>query len=224
MKTLFSFFTFLSLFAATAQNPIEESIPSFNTIKVFDLMTVNLVKSQENKIVITGPDAQDVEYVLKSGLLKVRMKTDKIFDGGNTFVHVYYKELDLIDGNEGAVIISNELIEQDNLSIAVQEGARVKAGLKIENLKIRAVSGGIVEASGTAKFQEVVVNTGGIVENNRLNTEYTTVKVQAGGEVEVHATISVDVNVRAGGDVLVYGNPSKVKQKTLFGGSIVIRD
>jgi hypothetical protein len=223
MKTAITAILFLVVSFTHAQTPIELTIPQFNTIKVYDLMTVNLVKSTENKIIITGRDAQDVEYVLKNDLLKVRMKTDKIFDGGNTFVHVYYTNLDVIDGNEGAVITSNEMIEQPQLSIMVQEGARVKAGLKIDNLKLRAVSGGIIEASGTATYQEVVVNTGGIIENHKLVTAYTTVKVQAGGEVEVYATKSVDVNVRAGGDVIVTGSPEKVSKKTLFGGSISIK-
>lgn len=223
MKTAITAILLLVVSFTQAQTPIELTIPQFNTIKVYDLMTVNLVKSTENKIIITGRDAQDVEYVLKNDLLKVRMKTDKIFDGGNTFVHVYYTNIDVIDGNEGAVITSNEMIEQPQLSIMVQEGARVKAGLKIDNLKLRAVSGGIIEASGTATYQEVVVNTGGIIENHKLVTDYTTVKVQAGGEVEVHATKSVDVNVRAGGDVIVTGSPEKVSKKTLFGGSISIK-
>ncbi|MDP5077606.1 MAG: DUF2807 domain-containing protein [Nonlabens sp.] len=223
MKTAITAILLLVVSFTHAQTPIELTIPQFNTIKVYDLMTVNLVKSTENKIIITGRDAQDVEYVLKNDLLKVRMKTDKIFDGGNTFVHVYYTNIDVIDGNEGAVITSNEMIEQPQLSIMVQEGARVKAGLKIDNLKLRAVSGGIIEASGTATYQEVVVNTGGIIENHKLVTDYTTVKVQAGGEVEVHATKSVDVNVRAGGDVIVTGSPEKVSKKTLFGGSISIK-
>lgn len=223
MKTAITAILLLVVSFTHAQTPIELTIPQFNTIKVYDLMTVNLVKSTENKIIITGRDAQDVEYVLKNDLLKVRMKTDKIFDGGNTFVHVYYTNIDVIDGNEGAVITSNEMIEQPQLSIMVQEGARVKAGLKIDNLKLRAVSGGIIEASGTATYQEVVVNTGGIIENHKLVTDYTTVKVQAGGEVEVHATKSVDVNVRAGGDVIVTGSPQKVSKKTLFGGSISIK-
>jgi hypothetical protein len=223
MKTLCIVVFFLFLADVQAQNPVEISIPQFSIIKVFDLITVNLVKSTENKIIITGRDAQDVQYVLKNNLLKVRMKTNKIFDGVETFVHVYYTQLDVIDGNEGAVITSNKPIKQAQLSIMVQEGARVKVGLSVDNLKLRAVSGGIIEASGTATFQDATVNTGGIVENRKLITDHSTVKVQAGGEVMVHATESIDVNVRAGGDVNVTGSPKKVIQKTLFGGRIIIK-
>ncbi len=150
------------------------------------------------------------------------MTTDKIYDGNNTFVYVYYTDLKLIDGNEGARILSNELIEQPRLEIKVQEGAQVEAGLKVEKLFLRAVTGGILELKGIATYQEVIVNTGGIVNNQKLKTEFTDVKVQAGGEVEVYATKSVDANVRAGGDIRILGNPDKVKQKTFLGGDIIV--
>lgn len=207
-----------------SQNPREVQLGNFNTIKVYDLITVNLVKSKENKIIITGQDASDVEYVHKNDILKVRMAFDKQFDGTETFVHVYYTDLKTIDGNEGAFITSNELIEQPQLEIKVQEGARVKAGVIVEFLEIKAVSGGITEVSGTVDQQNISVNTGGIVENSQLKTKRTNVKVRAGGEVEVHAMNAVDVNIQAGGDVIVYGNPQKVNKKTFAGGRIVIRD
>ncbi len=140
------------------------------------------------------------------------------------FVSVYYKKLISIDANEGSRVVSNGLIEQNRLEIKVQEGASVKAGLKVKNLDIRAVTGGIVQLSGEVEDQILVVNTGGIVENSRLRTYYTKVKVQAGGEVEIHATETVDINVQAGGDVIVYGHPVNVKKKTLLGGRVTIMD
>ncbi|WP_213521100.1 head GIN domain-containing protein [Nonlabens sp.] len=207
-----------------AQNPIETVVSDFDTIKTYDLVTVNLVKSSENKIIISGRDAQDVEYVQKNDILKIRMRAEKSFDGTETFVHVYYKELAVIDANEGSLIVSNELIEQDRLEIRVQEGASVRAGLSVKNLDVRAVTGGMLQLSGQVEDQIIVVNTGGIIENDRLLSDYTKVQVQAGGEIAVYATKRVDINVRAGGTVTVYGNPLKVKKNILFGGRINIVD
>lgn len=209
---------------ALAQNPIETVVSDFDTIKTYDLVTVNLIKSSENKIIISGRDAQDVEYVQKNDILKIRMRAEKSFDGTETFVHVYYKELAVIDANEGSLIVSNELIEQDRLEIRVQEGASVRAGLSVKNLDVRAVTGGMLQLSGQVEDQIIVVNTGGIIENDRLLSDYTKVQVQAGGEIAVYATKRVDINVRAGGTVTVYGNPLKVKKNILFGGRINIVD
>ncbi|GAK92425.1 hypothetical protein JCM19298_2913 [Nonlabens ulvanivorans] len=220
ISTLFLFFLVTAI--SFSQNPREVELCNFDTIKVYDLITVNLVKSDVNKIVISGHDASDVEYVHKNGILKVRMAFDKQFDGTETFVHVHYTDLKVIDGNEGAFITSNELIEQPQLEIRVQEGARVKAGVMVEYLEIKAVSGGITEVSGTVDQQIINVNTGGIVENQELKSKRTKVKVRAGGEVEVYATNAVDINIQAGGDVKVYGNPQEISKKTFAGGRVEI--
>lgn len=220
MKFLNTLIILLVSIGSIAQ--IEEPVGNFDTIKVYDLIKVNLVKSDENKIIITGEDASDVEFVQKNGILKIRMRFEKSFDGDQTFVHVHYKELLTIDGNEGSVITSNELIEQEQIELRTQEGATIRAGVKVDVLKIRAVTGGIMEISGTTHHQQITVNTGGIVENENLRSNHTTVIVKAGGEVEVQATESVDVDIKAGGDVIVYGNPKKVRKKTFAGGSIQI--
>ncbi len=218
---------FIALFISVigfAQNPREIELGKFDTIKVYDLITVNLVKSDENKIIISGQDASDVEFVNKNGTLKVRMDFDKQFDGTETFVQVHYTDLKTIDGNEGAYITSNELIEQPQLEIRVQEGARVKAGVMVEYLELKAVTGGITEISGTVDQQNISVNSGGIVENIELKSKRTKVKVRAGGEVEIYAMDAVDINIQAGGDVVVFGNPQKVSKKTFAGGRIDIRN
>jgi hypothetical protein len=224
MKSFLFIIPILFSFLSIAQNPIEAIISDFDKLKTYDLITVSLVKSSENKIIISGRDSQDVEYVQKNGVLKIRMRAENIFDGAETFVHVYYKKLLTIDANEGSRIVSNGLIEQNRLVIKVQEGASVKAGLKVKNLDVRAVTGGIVELSGQVEDQILVVNTGGIVENAKLRTYYTKVNVQAGGEVEIYATQTADINVRAGGDVIVYGSPVNVKKKTLLGGRVKIME
>lgn len=205
-----------------AQNPITKRVGDFSTVKVYDRIVVNLVKSEENKVIISGEDAGQVQVINKDGKLKIRMEFGLIFDGNRTFVHVHYTDLDVIDGNEGAEITSNELIEQDEIEIKMQEGARIKVGLQVREANLRAVTGGIIEASGIAEQQDVTVNTGGIYEGRDLETERADIFVQAGGEVEAYVSKKVDITIRAGGDVVVYGNPAEVKRRRTFGGRIKI--
>ena len=101
--------------ALLAQNPLEKNVGDFNEVKVYDLIEVNLIKAEENKVVISGQDVQDVQVINKNGKLKIRMNLDKIFNGDETFVEVHYRSIEIIDGNEGAFISSNELIEQEEI-------------------------------------------------------------------------------------------------------------
>lgn len=222
MKLFSTLITLFIVVTSYAQNPITKNVGDFTEVKVYDRIVVNLVKSDENKVIISGEDASQVEVVNKDGKLKIRMEFDLIFDGNKTFVHVHYNNLEIIDGNEGAVITSNELIEQDEIEIKMQEGARIKVGLQVREANLRAVTGGIIEASGMAEQQSVKVNTGGIYEGRDLETERADIFVQAGGEVEAYVSKKVDVTVRAGGDVMVYGNPAEVKRRRTFGGRIKI--
>ena len=224
MKKVLTLCLFLVALNVVAQRTIDKEVGDFNKIKVFDLIEVNLIKSDENRILIKGDNVYDIKFVNKDGTLKLRMELEKKFRGEDTMIEVYYTHLDVIDGNEGAKIVGNELISQNSIELRAQEGARIKIGMEVENVDVRAVTGGIVEASGIATNQVVVLNTGGVFEGRDLKTEVASVKISAGGEAELHASEKVDINVRAGGDVYVYGNPREVNKNTLAGGRIVIQD
>ncbi len=220
MKRTLSIVILLITTQIFAQNPLDKEVGDFNEVKVYDLIEVNLIKSNENKVVITGDDIQDVEVLNKDGKLKIRMAFDKSFNGQRTFVAVHYKNLDIIDGNEGARITSNELIEQDEITIKAQEGARIRVGLNVKKANIRAVTGGIVKTEGKADSQEIALNTGGIYEGKSLETKNTKVTIRAAGEAEVNASDLVDAKMRAGGELYIYGQPNSVKEDRMFGGRI----
>jgi len=220
MKTILAIALLVVTSILTAQNPRERGVGDFTEIKVFDLIEVNLIKSDSNKVEITGDDIDDVEVINKNGKLKIRMKLDKIFNGERTFVAVYYTKLNIIDGNEGAFISSNELITQDYIELRAQEGARLKIGLDVDKVDIRAVTGGVIETRGKAISQDITLNTGGIYEGRSFETKNTTVNIKAAGEADVFASKLVDAKVLAGGDVFIYGNPDHIKEKTTFGGQV----
>ncbi|MEL6485326.1 MAG: DUF2807 domain-containing protein, partial [Bacteroidota bacterium] len=61
---------------------------------------------------------------------------------------------------------------------------------------------------------------GGEYIGKSFKTEFTTVTVNAGGTASIYATDYVQANVKAGGEVLVYGDPAKMDEKKVFGGKI----
>ncbi|WP_046755269.1 head GIN domain-containing protein [Kordia jejudonensis] len=223
MKNIITFIFCLITVAAFAQEPLEKQVGDFNEVKVFDLIEINLIKSDENKVVITGADVDDVEIVNKKGKLKIRMKFDRSFDGNQTFVEVYYTNISVIDANEGAEIVANETMTVPFLRLKAQEGGKINVGLEVDNLEVRAVTGGIINTSGKAKIQEVTLNTGGIYEGEKLSTEQTKVKVSAGGEASINASVLAEAKVRAGGYIEIYGDPKTIKKDKLFGGKIKVK-
>lgn len=220
MKNVFTLLTIVSALTLTAQNSIKKTIGEFTELKVYDLIEVEMIKSNENKVIITGKNSDDVLVNNKSGKLKIKMKLEQIFDGNDTKVKLYYTSVDIIDVNEGAKVYSNDKIKQFEIDLRSQEGGTINVPCEVNYLNIKSVSGGVVEVSGKAKKQKVVLLTGGVFKGADNNTETTEVSINAAGEAYVRATDLVDIKIRAGGDVFIYGNPKTVNESRVFGGRI----
>lgn len=200
---------------------VTQELQKFKEVKAFDGISVKLIRSDVNKAVITGSNTNKVAIVNNEGVLKLRMEIDKLFSGYRTFVDLYYTEdLGVIDVNEDARITSDQVIKQDVLELKAQEGGEVVISAQVEQMLIKSVSGGVIIASGSSDLQDVVINTGGIYEGKAFITRFTTVNVNAGSRAEIFATDYVKAAVKAGGEVIVFGNPSKMDEKTVFGGKI----
>lgn len=200
---------------------VTKKLGDFTTVRVFDKINVTLVKSTEDKIVINGNRASDVEVVTKNNDLKIKMKLTKLLSGDDVSATVYYSgPIYTVEASEGSFVGSADTFKSTGFEINAKEGATVKLNLEVSKLKSKANSGGILEVTGTATNNDISVTSGGIFRGKSLTTTQTTVSVSAGGDVKVFATEYVDAKTKAGGDIDIYGNPKQVDQKTFAGGSI----
>jgi len=197
-----------------------QNLGDFNELKVFDQITVVLIQSEENKAEIKGSRAKDVELVNKNGQLKVRMRLGRLLDGEDVKVTLYFKELHSVDASEGSLITTSGTLKQPKIMITAKEGANIELNLDVQNVDVKSVTGGIVRLAGTAENMIASLGTGGILEAQPLNTEQTDIKISAGGEAKITATELVDANIRAGGNIRIYGNPKQVNKKISLGGDI----
>lgn len=220
MKYLASLLLILIVFNLTAQNIIEKTIGEFSELKVYDLIEVELIKSNTDKVVITGDNKNDVVLNNKNGTLKIKMKLEEAFDGANTKVLLYYTNIDVIDANEGANIHSSDTIKQFEIDLNAQEGGKINVKINVEYANVRAVTGADIVASGKAKHQDISIYTGGDYNGKALKTEYTEVSIRAAGEAHVNAIKEVTAKVRAGGDIYIYGSPESINESRVLGGRI----
>ncbi|MDF0706914.1 head GIN domain-containing protein [Flagellimonas okinawensis] len=222
MKVITIVVLFLSLQFVSAQDAtVTQNLQKFTEVKGFDGISINLIKSNQNKAVITGSNTDNVAIVNNDGVLKIRMEIVKIFSGYRTYVDLYHsEELVVIDVNEDARISSDETYVQKVLELKAQEGGELEINCEVDQLLIKAVSGGKVFAGGFSNNQDVIINTGGTYNGRTFRTKFTTISVNAGGNAEIYASDYVKANVKAGGEVLVYGDPKKMDEHTLFGGKI----
>ncbi|MBU2949680.1 DUF2807 domain-containing protein [Tamlana agarivorans] len=220
MKRLFFILTLIISGSIFAQETVEKTVGEFTELKVYDLIQLELVKSEENKIVIKGKNTGQVTVNNKNGKLKVKMNIEKLFNGIDTKVILYYKHIDVIDVNEGAQITSDDVIEQFEIDLRAQEGGTISVPVNVKHTLVKAVTGGIITVTGTSKDQKVDIYTGGIFKGEALITEDTDVSIKAAGEAHVNATQEVNAKIRAGGNVYIYGKPEVINENTALGGSV----
>ncbi len=220
MKKLVLIMLLLSnaLFAQVTKN-----LGDFTNVRVFDQLTVLLIKANENKIVISGHDAQDVEVVNKGNDLKIRMKLTKLLQGDDVSITLYYKNIDQIEASEGSFVSSQDTFKGIAFELNAKEGSKIKVNLDVDKLKTKVNSGAEISVNGKAKNHDIAITSGGKFFGKDLSTLQTSVKISAGGEAEVYATDFVDASTTAGGEIDVYGNPKQVNKKNTAGGDIDVK-
>lgn len=199
------------------------NLGDFTILKVFSGMTLELVRSDEQKIVIIGEKKENVSVKNINGRLKVYLKFPEIYDDKKIIIKLYHKDdIDILDANEGAAIFSDLPITQQNVTVRSQEGAYIHLVLEdVQYLTVKAVSGGNIRLRGNVKNQEVEVTSGGVYESYELQSEHGDVTAASGARAEVNVSSFLDASVRFGGKIEYKGNPQKIERKKVLGGSIV---
>ncbi|MDI1254716.1 MAG: DUF2807 domain-containing protein [Flavobacterium sp.] len=213
-------FILLLLAVNSSFSQITKPLGTFDKVTSFDRIDVTLIHADENKIIISGKDADKVETVIKGGELKVRMPLNRLLDGDNISATVYYSGIDAVEANEGSRIASQDTFKATSFDIIAKEGSEIKLTLDVDKLKLKASQGSTVFLEGTATTQDLLINSGGNYEAENLVSEQITITVNAGGEANINATSLVDAKVRAGGDIKIYGHPKQINQKVIAGGTI----
>jgi len=212
---------FLGFTAFSFAQDRTENLGDFNELKVFNGLTVDIIKSDQAKIEITGEKTGDVNVKNVNGKLKLSLKFPENFNPDKVRITIFYNlDLTILDVNEGSAIFSNETIDQVSLTVKAQEGAYIHVPIDVKYLTVKAVSGGSIKLKGNAVNQEVFVSTGGVYDAYELITEYADVTAASGANIEVNVSNLLDASVRFGGTILYKGNPEKVNAKKVMGGKI----
>ena len=85
------------------QSKIDRDLGDFSKVAVYDGINLELVKSDENKVEITGKNTNFVVVKNKNGDLKIRLNLERRFSGDKTKVTLFYKTLYNIISHEGSM-------------------------------------------------------------------------------------------------------------------------
>jgi len=229
MKNIFFILMLLVHVASQSQSTVSQNLGDFTTLKVFNGIEVELIKSNEQKIEIRGKKSEKVTIKNVDKTLKLTLpfslKPENNSADGEVIVKLFYSSnIDVIDANEGATITGKD-INQEKLVVNSQERALINLVVNTKYIEVKTSSGGIIKLSGTTKHQDVNLDLYGVYHGFNLKTENTsTVKAGTGAKAEIFAGETLTAKVSFGGSIFYKGNPELIKDKKVIGGIIQKRN
>ena len=204
-----------------SQSTVTKKLGDFYKIKVYNGINIELIRSQEHKIQVTGEKSQKIKIKNTNGILKISLKFPDLLADGKVNVKLYYNEdIQVIDGNEGS-IITGKSINQSHVEVKAQEGAFIELDIKTKHLKVKSSTGGIIKLSGSSKSQEIDLDLYGVYHGyDLIVSDNTTVNAGTGSKAEVKVGETLNVKVSFGGSVFYKGSPEVIENKKVAGGII----
>lgn len=216
---------FFTTSIAFSQGKITKALGEYHTVKVFNGLEVELIKSNKNRIEITGEKADEVVVKNVNETVKLSLSLLEKFSRDDVHIKLYYADkLHTINANEASFIVSADKIKQQNLDVKAESGAKIKLDINIEYLQVRSYSGAEVFLEGKAKNQDVSVNTGGFYTGKELVTNYTDITCSTGGQAHIYAKDMLDANSSLGATIKYVGEPKSIKKQKSLGGNIYNKD
>ncbi|SRR5690554_3057930 len=219
----FILIVFVFGFVNICQAQIEKNVGDFTSLKTSNRIKVELIPSDQNKVIVNEGQEDAVNITNKNGrlILKNTLKELVSEEKYSVTVQVYFNNLENIDAQGGSYIYSQKPIQQNNLKLSVNLGSVVVLDVKTESLTATANTGAKLTLTGTVKNSvQLKASAGAQITANDLITSRNKVTVNSGSIASVTASDYLDAQVFAGGKVRIFGTPKDVKEKVTAGGII----
>lgn len=222
-KILVLFIAFATVTSAFAQDSETRGLRAFDKVFVYDGVSVQLVPSDKDEVIVSGPSTEKVVTQVSGSTLKIKMNFGSNFKGDDNHIVVYYTgDLNEIKATEGSSVTSNHIIKSDKeIMLRAIEGADIDLKVEINNINTRIATGGEIKLSGRSEDISVTINTGGTFNGKELKSKFGEVKIATGGKARVYITDVLDASVTMGGNIYYYGGTKTVNESISLGGTIV---
>ena len=204
---------------------------AFNGIDAFGPFNIELIKSEKEYVEIdyNSIDKEDVVTEVLHGVVKMKLKNRHYFNdwSDNDYkkseyinVKVFYKDMDIIEAQAGALVASREPLKSKYLSIESSMGAEVRLNILVKELETKTSMGGILELDGQAERLDATASMGGVLKASHLPCKVVYVKASMGADVIVNALDELEVSASFGANVDYVGGPNVRHTNTTIGGEV----
>lgn len=205
-------------------NVISEERPvtsNFTEVRGSSGLDVYLTHGETPQIIVEADEnlLPYIETEIEGGKLKIST-SGNIGRSTAKKVFVTFTELNRIEASSGAEVVTNSVVESQNLSLRSSSGADLEVSVFSENLIAKASSGAEMVISGKASNLEADASSGSEIEAKDLKVITCKAEASSGAEVIVNVKDRLTTNATSGGEINYYGNPVSVDSNKSRSGSV----
>lgn len=220
---------------------------SFDKIEVATSINAEIIKSNQEKIVISAPsDIMDKILVEVSGdMVKIKVKPNSKISTRNVKATIYAKDFSYLGASSSGNIVVKDKFMQDKLDIRVSSSGNIFGNLEANDLSIkvsssgdfegkiwavnldaRASSSGDIKISGKTKNARLESSSSGDIKAKDLVVDNATLlSASSSGDIYIGVKEYAKAAAASSGEVTIYKKGNiQVDKSTSSGGKIVIND
>jgi hypothetical protein len=203
--------SFLTL-SAQADAEREFNVDEFDSVKVSQGITLNLVMGNSpsvNAMAANDQDLDRLEIEVDDGVLEIRR---------GSWVAGFFS----MGQSHGSVTVN--VVASELEALVSSSGANADlTGIACDDLTLDASSGSRIEASGRCDTVVIDASSGAVVDSRDLMTAEAMVDSSSGASIKVFAGESFRGDASSGSSVRVYGSPEMAESTTSSGARIDMR-
>ncbi len=199
----------------------ERTVSTFNKIEVSNGLDLFLTQGDAESLTVQADE--NLLELIKTEVVggTLRIYTEKsIRSAASRKVKVNLKNIDTLTASSGSDVLSNSLLELEDLKVQASSGADIDLELNAQNIFASSSSGSDIYLSGTAHSIEADASSGSSVKASSLKAENGTADASSGADVSINVSGKLSANASSGGDVTYYGNPRILDKNKSSGGRV----
>lgn len=225
MKTLtiIIILALVSTFAFAQEKTEVRNVTGFSKIDVSEGIKVELTLGDKEFVEVTA-DEEYIDIVLtevSNGELNIYIKGNNWNNNNKKIlVKVTATKVESIDVSSGASVISQNLIESDELDMSASSGSSLKIAFKAKEASCDVSSGANAKLKGAAKYFDTEASSGSSIHAGEVIAVKVMADVSSGASISVHAEEEINAEASSGGSIKYSGSPKNVDIDKSSGGSV----
>ncbi len=211
MKSIFLLAAVAIFQFAAAQTTVE--LKEFKNLTIGSDSEVKMIKSNKNQLVIE--DEEGININNEGGSL--------VLNSDGSYILYFKGDIDNITIASDAVLVCEDEIKSNSLSITVDSDAVITLKVNVKQLQTTANSDAVINLTGKAVNHSTVFSSDAELNAKDLITENTNVVLSSDAEGVITAKKTVNATVSSDASLTIYGNPEKVNRNVSGDAEIIVK-